>query len=379
VLRLEPRPQPSRAMFYLTPLLAVLLTLAAGVVLFAALRKPPLEALSLIFIAPLTTLRGLAELTVKATPLILIAIGLAAGFRGGIWNIGAEGQYVAGALAGGSVALAFYPATGWWLLPLMALAGIAGGAAWGAIPALLRTRFNANEILVSLMLSYVAVLLLGSLVHGPLRDPDGLNFPESRLFQTAMPLIIPGTRAHLGFVIALLAAAVAWVLLEWHLIGFQIKVLGQAPRAASFGGFSERRLVWLCFLLSGGCAGLAGLFEAAGPVGQLVPQLPSGYGFTAIIVAFLGRLHPAGIVLAGLLMALTYIGGETAQIGMSLPSAATSVFQGMFLFFLLACDVLVSYRVRLKWRMGNGEWGMGRGRRVHHSPFATRHSRATGE
>jgi general nucleoside transport system permease protein len=345
-LGLEPRPQPSRAMFYLTPLLAVLLTLAAGIMLFATLGKPPVEALFLIFVAPLTTLRGLAELTVKATPLILIAVGLAAGFRAGIWNIGAEGQYVVGALAGGSVALAVYPATGWWLLPLMALAGVAGGVAWGAIPALLRTRFNANEILVSLMLTYVAVLLLGWLVHGPLRDPDGLNFPESRLFQTAMPLILPGTRAHVGFAVALLAAVIAWVLLEWHLVGLQVKVLGQAPKAASFGGYSERRLVWLCFLISGGCAGLAGLFEAAGPVGQLVPQLPAGYGFTAIIVAFLGRLHPAGIVLAGLLMALTYIGGETAQIGMSLPAAATAVFQGLFLFFLLACDVLVSYRLR---------------------------------
>ncbi len=346
LLRLEPRQEPSRVMFYLTPLLATALTLVAGAVLFALLGKPPLEALGLIFIIPLTSVRGLAELTVKATPLILIAVGLAAGFRGGVWNIGAEGQFTVGALAGGSVALAVYPATGWWLLPLMALAGVAGGAAWAAIPALLRTRFNANEILVSLMLTYVAVLLLGSLVHGPLRDPDGLNFPESRLFQTALPQIIPGTRAHVGFVVALIAAALAWVLLEWHLVGFQIKVLGQAPRAASFGGVSEQRLIWLCFLVSGGCAGLAGLFEAAGPVGQLVPQLPAGYGFTAIIVAFLGRLHPAGIVLAGLLMALVYIGGETAQISMSLPSATIAVFQGMFLFFLLGCYVLVNYRPR---------------------------------
>jgi ABC-type uncharacterized transport system permease subunit len=351
MLRLEPRRAPSRAMFYATPLLATALTLVAGAALFAVLRKPPLEALGLIFIAPLTSVRGLAELTVKASPLILIAIGLAVGFRGGIWNIGAEGQFTVGALTGGSVALAVYPATGWWLLPLMALAGIAGGAAWGAIPALLRTRFNVNEILVSLMLTYVAVLLLGSLVHGPLRDPDGLNFPESRLFQTALPIIIPGTRAHIGFVVALAAALLAWVLLERHFIGFQIKVLGEAPRAASFGGFSEKRLVWLCFLISGGCAGLAGLFEAAGPVGQLVPQLPAGYGFTAIIVAFLGRLHPAGIVLAGLLMALVYIGGSTAQISMSLPSATIAVFQGMFLFFLLACDVLVSYRPRWKQKM----------------------------
>src|SRR5262245_907958 len=361
LLRLEPRRQPSRAMFYLTPLLATGLTLVAGAALFALLGKPPLEALGLVFITPLSSVRGVAELTVKATPLILIAIGLAPGFRGGIWNIGAEGQFTIGALTGGSVALAVYPATGWWLLPLMTLAGIAGGAAWGAIPALLRTRFNVNEILVSLMLTYVAVLLLGSLVHGPLRDPDGLNFPESRLFQTALPIIIPGTRAHIGFVVALAAAVLAWVLLERHLIGFQIKVLGEAPRAASFGGFSERRLVWLCFLVSGSCAGLAGLFEAAGPVGQLVPQLPAGYGFTAIIVAFLGRLHPAGIVLAGLLMALVYIGGETAQIVMSLPSATIAVFQGMFLFFLLACDVLVSYRVRWMGRMANGQRRMVRG------------------
>jgi len=334
-------------MFYLTPFLAVVLTLIAGIVLFEALRKPPLEAMRLIFIQPLTSQRGLAELMVKGTPLILIAIGLAIGFRGGIWNIGAEGQFVIGALAGGAVALAFYPATGWWLLPLMSLAGIAGGAIWATIPALLRTRFNANEILVSLMLVYVAVLGLSWLVHGALRDPDGLNFPESRLFQTSMPILIPATRAHAGFLVALIAAGLSWLLLERHVLGFKIKVLGQAPRAARFAGFSDLRLIWFCFLLSGGLAGLAGLFEAAGPVGQLVPALPAGYGFTAIIVAFLGRLHAAGILLAGLLLALTYIGGETAQIAMSLPSATTAVFQGMFLFFLLAADVLVNYRLRL--------------------------------
>ena len=346
MLRLEPRREPSGSMFYVTPFLAIAMTLVAGVVLFEALDKPPLTAMRLIFIAPLTSLRGLAELLVKGTPLILIAIGLAISFRGGIWNIGAEGQYAIGALAGGAVALAFYPATGWWLLPLMSGAGIAGGAAWAAIPALLRTRFNANEILVSLMLVYVAVLLLSSLVHGPLRDPDGLNFPESRLFQTSLPILIEGTRAHVGFLVALAAVPLSWVLLERHVLGFKVKVLGQAPRAARYAGFSDKGLIWFCFLLSGGCAGLAGLFEAAGPVGQLVPALPSGYGFTAIVVAFLGRLNPIGILLAGLLLALTYIGGETAQIAMSLPSATTAVFQGMLLFFLLAADVLVTYRPR---------------------------------
>jgi len=346
MLRLEPRREPSRLMFYLTPFLAVLLTLIAGVALFAALGKPPLATLRLIFIAPLTSLRGLSELTVKGTPLILIAIGLSAGFRGGIWNIGAEGQFTVGALAGGCVALAVYPETGFWLLPLMALAGIAGGMAWAAIPALLRTRFNTNEILVSLMLTYVATLLLSSLMHGPLRDPDGFNFPESRIFQTALPVIIEGTRAHIGFLVALGLAGLSWVLMQHHMLGYQLRVLGQAPKAARFGGFSQSRLVWLSFMISGGCAGLAGLFEAAGPVGQLVPAIPVGYGFTAIIVAFLGRLHPGGIVIAGMLMALTYIGGETAQIALSLPSATTAVFQGMFLFFLLGTDALVHYRPR---------------------------------
>jgi simple sugar transport system permease protein len=234
------------------------------------------------------------------------------------------------------------------VLPLMCLAGALGGMAWAAIPALLKTRFNANEILVSLMLTYVAVLLLSVLVHGPLRDPQGLNFPESRLFHdSAKPMIIwEGTRAHVGAFAALVAVAVAAVLLARHRFGYQVKVMGQAPGAARFAGFSEHAVIWRCLLISGGLAGLAGLFEAAGPVGQLVPALPAGYGFTAIIVAFLGRLSPIGILLAGLLMALTYIGGEGAQIAMNLPSAVTNVFQGMLLFFLLAVDVLVNYRVR---------------------------------
>ena len=346
MLRLEPRREPSQTMVYATPFIAVACTILAGFALFAALGRDPLQAMFLIFIKPLTSLNGLAELTVKATPLILIAVGLAVGFRAGVWNIGAEGQFTIGALAGGSVALAFYPTDGFWLLPLMVVAGTLGGMAWAAIPAFLRTRFNANEILVSLMLSYVAVLLLSLLVHGPLRDPQGANFPESRLFQASaiLPTLIAGTRAHVGFLVSLVAVAAINVLLSQHIAGYQVKVLGMAPRAARFAGFSEARIIWGCFALSGGLAGMAGLFEAAGPVGQLVPSLPVGYGFTAIIVAFLGRLHPIGILAAGLLIGLTYIGGEAAQIAMRLPSAAISIFQGMLLFFLLASDVLVRFR-----------------------------------
>ncbi len=336
-------------MLYLTPFLAVVLTMFGGILLFAALGKDPAAAMSLIFYEPLTTPRGWSELTVKAAPLVIIAIGLSVGFLAGVWNIGAEGQYCIGALAGGAVALAVFPTNGVWLLPMMSVAAILGGMAWAAIPAFLRTRFGTSEILVSLMLVYVAVLLLSVLVTGPLRDPQGLNFPESRMFQDSakVPKLASGFRMHVGAIVALLVVGVGWVLIARHVIGFQVRVLGEAPRAARFAGISEQRIVWLTMLLSGGLAGLSGLFEAAGPVGQLVPALPAGYGFTAIIVAFLGRLHPVGILLAGLLMALTYIGGEKAQIVMQLPSATVSTFQGMLLFFLLATDVFVNYRLRI--------------------------------
>jgi len=338
-------------MLYATPLIAVGLTVLSGFVLFAILGKDPVRATALIFISPLTSLYSISELMVKATPLILIAIGLAFGFRAGVWNIGAEGQFTLGALTGGAMALALYNVEGLWVLPLVCLAGALGGMAWAAIPAFLRTRFNTNEILVSLMLVYVATLLLGVLVHGPLRDPQGQNFPESRLFHDAatLPVLISGTRAHIGFAVALIAVVVTWVLMRSHMIGFQVKVVGQAPRAARFAGFSDARIVWFCFMVSGALAGLAGVFEATGPVGQLVPALPVGYGFTAIIVAFLGRLHPFGILIGGLLLASTYIGGEAAQITMGLPSSVTRVFQCMLLFFLLATDMLVNYR--LKWTM----------------------------
>ena len=347
MIRFESRSAPSKAMVYLTPLLAVVLTLLAGMALFALLDREPLQSLYTFFITPLTSIRGCAELTVKAVPLIIIALGLSFGFRANVWNIGAEGQFIMGALAAGAVALAFYEVDTLWLLPAMMVAGIVGGMAWAGIPALLRTRYNANEILTSLMLTYVAVQILGYLIHGAMKDPDGLNFPESRLFHDAavLPILIPGTRMHLGSIITLVAIAIAWLILGRHILGFQFRVVGLAPKASSFAGFSNGPLIWLSFLVGGGAAGLAGMIEVAGPLQQVVPSLSLGYGFTAIIVVFLGRLHPVGIFFAGLLMALTYLGGNMVQIELKLPNAVTGVFQGMVLFFLLACDVLIRYRL----------------------------------
>ena len=347
---LEKRAEHSQAMVYASPFIALCLTLLAGILLFSLLGKNPLEALYAFFVAPLTSAYGWAELGVKAAPLILIGAALSIGFRAGVWNIGAEGQLTLGAICGGSIALWFYEVDSVFVLPLMMAGGVLGGMLWASIPALLKTRFNANEILTSLMLTYVATLLLSLLVHGPLRDPDGFNFPESRIFSDSatLPILWSGTRLHLGALFALAAVAGIWLLLSRTLIGFQIKVIGQAPAAGGHAGFSVNRIVWFTLLLGGGMAGLAGLFEVAGPIGQLLPNISPGYGFTAIIVAFVGRLHPLGSLFAGLLIALSYLGGENAQIALNLPVAVTGVFQGMLLFFLLACDVLIRFSIRIR-------------------------------
>jgi len=342
------RQQISRPMVYLSPVLAFLLSLLAGVVLFIIMGVSPLAALHAYFIEPLSSSYNLAELAVKATPLVLIGVALSLGFKAGVWNIGAEGQLTIGGLCGGVVALFFYDQQGFYILPLMLLAGIAGGMAWAAIVAFLRVRFNANEILTSLMLSYVAGLFLNLMVHGPLKDPDGFNFPESRLFSDSaiLPILIEGTRLHIGALMALIAVGLGWVIISRTLLGYQIKVAGSAPAASAHAGFSGARIIWITLLIGGACAGLAGVIEVSGPIGQLLPSISPGYGFTAIIVAYVGRLHPVGALFAGILMALTYLGGEMAQIQLNLPVAVTGVFQGLLLFFLLACDVLIHYRVQ---------------------------------
>ena len=360
LVRLEQRLKPSKSMVYLSPIVAVVFTILTAMLMFGALGVDPVKAIETFFIEPVSTLDGLAELFVKATPLVLIGVGLSLGFQANVWNIGAEGQLIIGALAGGGLALSFYSQSSIFLVPGMLVFGVAGGMAWAAIPAWLKTRFNTNEILTSLMLTYVGFLVLSYLVHGPWKDPEGMNFPESRLFHDSalLPILIDETRLNIGWPIALLLVVTGWILISRHIIGFQIKVIGTAPLAGAFAGYKEKRLVWITLVISGGCAGLAGVIELSGAIGQIVPSISPGYGFTAIIVAFLGRLHPVGVLFAGLLMALTYLGGDSAQITMNLPNAVTGVFQGMLLFFLLASDVLISYRVRFgssKLRMKAGE------------------------
>lgn len=347
-LVLETRPEPSRIAGWLSPLFAVVATVLIGVIVFSVLGKDPLQAMHVFFIKPLETRYGVGEWLLKAGPLMLCAVGLAVGYRANVWNIGAEGQLTLGGVLAGGLALLFDESTGHWLLPAMFIAGAIGGMLWAAIAAWLRTHFNANEVLTSLMLVYVANFLLSYLVHGPWRDPQGFNFPQSKMFADAAmwPNILSETRLNAGFIIALVIVAVLWLFMSRSVIGFEMRVAGLAPAAARYAGISSDRTVWIGLLVGGACAGIAGVNEIAGPLGQLQPSISPGYGFAAIIVAFVGRLHAFGIVLASLLMSLLYLGGESAQLSLALPSAVTGLFQGTLLFFLLAADVFIRYRLR---------------------------------
>ena len=354
MLALEARGAPSRAMMFLSPVIALGVTVLLAALLFVALGKDPVRGLSVFLVEPLNGLRAASEVALKATPLILCALGLALCFRAGIWNIGAEGQFLLGAIAGGGLAL-WFTARGvaierWAFFPLAIVAGALGGAAWAGLVALLRDRFDASEILVSLMLVYVANLLLSWLVFGPWKDPKGFNFPQTMSFapETALPRIVAGLRVHWGLAVALAAAGAMAAFMFRTFRGYQLLVGGLAPAAARYAGFSARRALWTALLVSGALAGIAGAFEATGPMGQLTPHVSTGYGFTAIIVAFVGRLHPLGCVLGSVLLSMFLIGGELAQSRLGLPAALTGLFQGVLLFALLACDTLIPYRLR--WR-----------------------------
>lgn len=345
---LEARPSPSRRMQFASPLIAIVLTLLVASLLFLALGRAPLAAFHVFFVEPLSSANGWSELFLKASPLILIAEGLAIGFRARIFNIGAEGQLIMGAICGGGVAIWFEGSQSAFVLPAMVLAGAVGGGLWGALPALLKTRFNAEETLTTLMLAYVANFFLAWLVSDPWRDPGGMNFPQSIMFGDAalFSMLFEGLRLNTAIFITAFAVLLFYLFVSRSFLAYQITVGGQAPQAARYAGFSAKRTVWVSLVLSGITAGLAGVGEVGGAVGQLNMNISPGYGYAAIIVAWIGRLHPIGIVFAGLLMALIYLGGEAAQVTLQLPSAITGIFQGMLLFFLLGTDVFIDYRLK---------------------------------
>jgi ABC-type uncharacterized transport system permease subunit len=352
---LEARSARSPVLEVLAPFAALLAAIVIGGLVIALIGKSPVQALFVYFLEPLGDPWALTELAVKAAPLTLIAIGLSFCYRANLWNIGAEGQFVMGGLTGGIIAVLTHGGVGqetigsWWVLPAMLIAGTLAGIAYAMFPAVLKVQLGASEILTSLMLVYIAEMILDYLVRGPLRDPNGFNFPQSVPFEDVarMPFLMEGERLHAGILIALLAVAVASFIMRRTLFGFDVQLVGSAPKAARFAGFSDSKLTFAVFAISGGAAGLAGVSEVAGQIGQLQPVISPGYGFAAIIVAFLGRLQPWGILCAGLVLALTTIGGESAQISMKVPLDMTRAFQGILLMCVLAADVFTRYRMRI--------------------------------
>lgn len=362
MITLQKRHKPSALMRYLGPVFALLITLLIGGVLFYLLGFHPIKTLYAFFISPIENIMGLTELAVKASPMILCALGLSFCFRANQWNIGAEGQLLCGAMASGAVALLLKEVSSGWVIYAVIMAGFFAGMLWAAIPAFLKVHLKTNEILTSLMLTYIALQLLSYLVYGPLKDPNGFGFPETELFSTAatLPILLEGTRLHYGVLFAPLFALIVWFVFKKHMLGYRIRLTGLAPAAAKYAGFSQNRVIWVVFLISGGCAGLAGGLEVSGVIGQLVPSVSPGYGFTAIIVAFLGRLHPVGILFSGGVIALTYLGGEALQITdiqqlrlanstqtHAIPKAVGDVFQGGILFCLLMTEVLITHKIIL--------------------------------
>ncbi|MBD2683134.1 MULTISPECIES: ABC transporter permease [Nostoc] len=350
LIQLEPRSVPSKIWQVLSPLVALLATVILGFVLFYSLGKPPIAALQTLLISPLTSFYGLSELTVKAAPILLIAVGLSVCFQGKVWNIGGEGQFTIGAICGGAVALEFPSINNYSLLLLSLIAGVLGGAIWASISAWLKVRFNTNEILTTLMLNYIAISVLNYLVNGVLKDPQGFNFPESAPFSEFASLqpLIAGTRLHLGVILAVVAAVLIWGVLRQTFFGFSVRVIGSSTKAAVYAGIESDRIIWLTLLISGGLAGLAGVCEVLGPIGQLRLSISPGYGYTAIIAAFIGRLNPLGIILSSLFIALLYVGSELVQIKLGLPLALAGMFQGILFFFVLAADILIYNRVIIK-------------------------------
>ncbi|MBV1702563.1 MAG: ABC transporter permease [Hyphomicrobiales bacterium] len=345
------REAPSRLRTFLGPILAFGIAMLLGGLLVALMGKSPWQALDVYFIHPLLDSYNLQALALKASPLVLMAIGLSYCYRANLWNIGAEGQFVIGGTCAGAIAIFTHgaPDNTLWILPAMLLAGVMGGMVTALIPAILKVSLGVSEILTSLMLVYVSQLTLDYLVRGPWRDPKGFNFPVTVTFDPAatLPPLFDGARVHVGVLLTLAIVIIAAIMQGRSLFNFAVRLLGLAPRAARFAGFSEARITLIVFALSGGLAGLAGFMEVSGQINQLQPSISPGYGFTAIIVAFLGRLSPVGILVAGFVLSLTYIGGEAAQISMQLPLDMTQTFQGLLLFCILSADILTRYDVSL--------------------------------
>jgi len=344
-VKFEKRLNPSVAMNVAVPVLSVLAAFVVGAVFLSLTGRDAIEVYEAMFKGALGSQYGLSETIVKAIPLMLCALGISAAFRMQLWNIGAEGQFYMGAFAASWLPLTFPELPMLLMLPGMLVLGAAAGGLWGLAPAVLRARWKVNEIITTLMFNYVAILWVDYLVYGPWKDPKGFNFPLSAKFPAAASLPTVGdSRIHFGLLMAILLAILFWIVFEKSRWGYEIKVIGSSEPAARYAGMDIRRNIYWVMILSGAVCGLAGMAEVSGIVGRLQPGLSPGYGYTAIIVAWLSKLHPAAILVVAVLFGALQVGGFFVQT-MGVPASVASMLQGAVLFFVVGGEFLTKYRV----------------------------------
>jgi general nucleoside transport system permease protein len=345
--KIERAPSPSKTVQVLAPIVSVALALVACGLVLLATHQNPISVYHAMLKGALGDRFGFTETLVKTTPLLLAGLGISVAFKMQLWNIGAEGQIYLGAIGATWIAIFVLPdAGGWIVIPVMAVAGMIAGGIWGAIPGVLRAVFNANETITTLMLNYVAIILCDYLIHGPWKDPNGHGFPGTARFSksASLPRLMP-YRVHLGLAFGLAAALILWIALRRTRWGYELNVMGSNSRAARYAGMNITRTIVLVMAVSGALAGLAGMSEVSGIGHQLQRNLSPGYGYTAIIVAWLGRLDPFGIILVSFLLAGLLVGGDQLQMAMNLPSSVAPMLQGAILFFVLGGDAFTKYQI----------------------------------
>lgn len=319
----------------------------AGFLLVAA-GVNPLEAYLEIIHEALGSLYGLSETLVKTTPLIFASLGVSLAFRMRIWNIGAEGQIYMGACGASAVALFSGIDNSFVMITAMFVAAFLCGGVWAGVAGALRARWDVNEVIVTLLMNYIAILAVNYLVYGPWKDPQGFNFPLTAQFSDAARLTeLFGTRLHSGFFLALTTALLVFLFVEHTVWGYQIKVIGSNPKAARYAGMNTGLTIFFVLFLSGAIAGIAGFSEVAGLQHRLQSGISPGYGYTAIIIAWLARRSALGVVFVSLLFGILLVGGDSLQLTWQLPVAFVYAFQGLILFFLLASDFFVRNRLKL--------------------------------
>jgi simple sugar transport system permease protein len=339
------------------PLLAVLAALVIGAILLWLLGEPPLEAYGILVQGAWGSVAGVAQTLTKATPLLLVALGICIAFRGGVINIGGEGQIIVGALAATAIALSMPDLSGWLLLPITLITGAVAGGLWGGVPGVLKAWLNVNEILSTVMMNQIALQLMNFLLRGPMLDPEqvaaGTNIPQSAALpeQAWLMRLVPRSQLHAGLILAIILAVVVYFLLWRTTVGYRIRAVGLNPSAARYAGIPVRSYLALSMILSGAFAGLAGAVEISGVHHRMLEGMSGGYGFSGIVAALFGKLHPLGAIPASFLFGSLLVGADRMQRAIQVPNAMIIALQGLVVLFVVASDYFVRRRTRRRVRV----------------------------